>query len=61
MGPVLDLDPDAPDVAADDRDALPQGLADDEAEPLPEGLRERDVRLPLQHVHLECADAAQVR
>src|SRR5205807_661014 len=57
---ILNLNPDAAHVPTDHRNALPEGLAHDESEPLPEGFRQSDVRLPLEYVHLNRADAAEV-
>src|SRR2546423_5227672 len=57
---ILDLDPYAAHVPTDHRNALPEGLAHDESEPLPEGFRQCGVCLPLEYVHLDRADAAEV-
>src|SRR2546421_9837914 len=57
---ILNLDPDAAHVPTDHWNALPEGLADDEPAPSREGLRQCDVRLPLEYVHLDRADASEV-
>src|SRR2546430_3095730 len=57
---ILNLDPDAAHVPADHRNPLPEGLAHDESEPFPEGFRQCDVRLPLEYIHLDRADASEV-
>src|SRR5712692_264900 len=60
MNAVLDLQADSGDVAADHRDALPQGFAHDEPEPLAQRFRDRHVGLSLEHVHLERPDPTEI-
>src|SRR5205809_1506056 len=60
MTTVLDLEPNPGDVATDHGDALPEGLAHDQPEPFAERFRDRHVRLPLEDVHLEGADPAEI-
>src|SRR5881396_771298 len=57
---VLDLDADAGDIAPDNGDALPEGLAHDETESFAERLCDRHVGLSLEDVHFERTDSAEI-